>query len=41
MSKLRQVPGATDVDSSLVLGKPEVQLGLIATDPGDQQPSYT
>ena len=28
-TKLRQVPGATDVDSSLVLGKPEVQLEVL------------
>jgi multidrug efflux pump subunit AcrB len=28
-AKLRQVPGATDVDSSLVLGKPEVQLEVL------------
>jgi HAE1 family hydrophobic/amphiphilic exporter-1 len=29
MAKLRKVPGATDVDSSLVLGKPEVQLEVL------------
>jgi multidrug efflux pump subunit AcrB len=29
MAKLRQTPGATDVDSSLVLGKPEVQLAVL------------
>jgi hydrophobe/amphiphile efflux-1 (HAE1) family protein len=29
MTKLRQVSGATDVDSSLVLGKPEVQLEVL------------
>ena len=29
MAKLRQFPGATDVDSSLVLGKPEVQLDVL------------
>ncbi|OFX24532.1 MAG: RND transporter [Anaeromyxobacter sp. RBG_16_69_14] len=29
MTKLRAVPGAADVDSSLVLGKPEVQLDVL------------
>ena len=29
VEKLRRVPGATDVDSSLVMGKPEVQLEVL------------
>ncbi len=29
LAKLRQVPGAADVDSNLVLGKPEVQLEVL------------
>ncbi len=29
LTKLRKVPGATDVDSSLVLGKPEVQVEVL------------
>src|SRR5262249_15194141 len=28
LDKLRQVPGAVDVDSNLVVGKPELQVGI-------------